>query len=132
MVGDTTPGPAAAHDAGPGYEPRDINARGTAFVLAGIAGTTVLAITIVFVMIWRFDVSRQAAWSQLTPEQTAQPVPPAPNLQVDPFADLAKLRAREAQRLDSYGWTSADHSTARIPIDRAMVQSIGKSLDAPP
>jgi hypothetical protein len=115
-----------------GYETTDIDVRGTTFILAGIAATTALVIGIVFILVWRFDVARHAAWSHLTPQQTARLVPPAPHLQLHPFADLARVRIREDRLLHSYGWTSADHSTARIPIDRAMALTVGKSLDASP
>lgn len=115
-----------------GHEVKDINVRNTVFILAGMAGATALVIGIVFVMVWRFDVQRRAAFADLTAEQRATPIPPAPRLQVDPFADLAQVQAREQYLLHSYGWTSADHSTARIPIDRAMALSVGKSLDAGP
>ena len=88
-----------------------------------------VVVGIVFAMIWRFNIASSRPWSKLTPQQTARLVPPAPHLQVDPFADLAQVRAREERLLHSYGWTSADHSTARIPIDRAMALVVGKSLD---
>jgi hypothetical protein len=114
------------------YEVKDINVRGVSYILLGLAVTLVVVVGVVFVTVWRFDVSRRQAWSQLTPEETARIVPPAPHLQRDPFADLARVRAREHRLLHSYGWTSADHSTARIPIDRAMALVEGKSLDVSP
>jgi len=115
-----------------GYETTDINVRGTTFILAAIAAATMLVVGIVFAMVWRFDVARQASFSHMTAQQTARRVPPAPHLQVNPFYDLARVRAREDRILHSYGWTTADHSTAHIPIERAMALTVGKSLDAPP
>lgn len=125
-----TPPSAMALEAG--HETKDINARTTAFILAGMAATTALVTGVVFVMVWRFDAQRHATFANLAPQQTARVVPPAPHLQLDPFADLARLQARENNLLHSYGWTSADRSTARIPIERAMALSVGKSLDAGP
>jgi hypothetical protein len=115
-----------------GYETTDIDVRRTAFILAGVAASTMLVIAIVFITVWRFDIARHAVWSHLTPQKTAQLVPSAPHLQVDPFGDLARVRAREEMLLRGYGWISANHDIARIPIDRAMTLTIGKSLDAPP
>jgi hypothetical protein len=115
-----------------GYETTDIDVRGTACILGAIAATTMLVVGIVFTMVWRFDVARHAAWSHLAPQQTARLVPPAPHLQLHPFSDLARVRAREELLLHSYGWISANHQIARIPIDRAMALTVGKSLDAPP
>lgn len=115
-----------------GHETRDINVRATSYILLGIGLTTAFAIGVVFVMIWRFNVDRREAWSKLTPQQTARIVPPAPHLQRNPFQDLARVRAHEQRLLHGYGWTSADHSYAHIPIDRAMKLMVGKSLDVAP
>ena len=125
-----TPASVAALEAG--YEPKDISARDVSIILAVMAATTVLVVGIVFTMVWRFNVHRNEVISVLTPEQTAKIMPPAPHLQQDPFADLAQVQAREARLLTSYGWITSDHSLARIPLDRAMALSVGKSLDAAP
>lgn len=124
--------PPSATSVMSGYETTDINVRGTTYILGAIAASTMLVIGIVFIMVWRFDVTRHAALSHLTPQETARLVPPAPHLQVNPFADLADVRAREDRLLHSYGWISTNHGVAHIPIDRAMALTVGKSLDAPP
>ncbi|HUH86018.1 MAG TPA: hypothetical protein VLX85_15520 [Stellaceae bacterium] len=46
--------------------------------------------------------------------------PPAPHLEVDPAADLARLRAREDQWLQSYAWVDRRKGIVHIPIDEAM------------
>ena len=46
--------------------------------------------------------------------------PPAPRLQSHPFADFIALRAREEERLSTYGWVEGSAEAAHIPIDRAM------------
>ena len=115
-----------------GFEVKDIDERTVVYILGAIAGVTALVIGIVAVMIWRFDIARTQSFADLSQEQTARIEPPSPHLQINPFADLAQQQARESRLLHSYGWTSADHSTARIPIDRAMALTVGKSLDAPP
>lgn len=115
-----------------GHEVKDINVRGTVMILTGMAAATALVVGIVFAMVWRFDIHRQADWAGLTPQQTARVVPPSPKLQRDPYLDLAREQVREQHLLHSYGWTSADHSFARIPIDRAMKLTVGSSLDAAP
>jgi hypothetical protein len=125
----TPPSPAALAS---GFEVKDIDERTVVYILGAIAGTTALVIGIVAVMIWRFDIARTASFADRSSQQTAQSVPPSPHLQINPFADLAQQQARESRLLHSYGWTSADHSTARIPIDRAIALTVGQSLDAPP
>lgn len=126
---ETPPSPQALHA---GHETTDVDVRGTTGILAAIAATTALVIGIVFLMIWRFDVSRHQAWSHLTPLETAKVEPPPPRLQINPLADLERHVAQQHHLLDTYGWTSPDHSTARIPIKRAMALTVGSSLDAPP
>jgi hypothetical protein len=125
-----TPPSKAALEAG--HETEDIDTVDVTLILAGMAATTALVIGIVFAMIWRFDINRHETMSRLAPLETARVVPPAPHLQRDPFGDLARVQSREARLLTSYGWISADHSLARIPIDHAMALSVGKSLDASP
>jgi hypothetical protein len=133
VSGRGSPGtPPSAEALAAGYEPKDIGAVGVALILAGMAASTALVIGVVFAMTWRFDINRHATMAHLTSQETARVVPPAPHLQRNPFADLARVQSREARLLASYGWISADHSLARIPIDRAMALSVGKSLDQSP
>jgi hypothetical protein len=46
--------------------------------------------------------------------------PPAPELQLNTAADLAKFRDEQQQQLDSYGWVERGKGIAHIPIARAM------------
>ena len=48
------------------------------------------------------------------------PQPPAPRLQVDPAADLMRLRTEENARLTTYGWIDRKGQVAHIPISRAI------------
>jgi hypothetical protein len=56
------------------------------------------------------------------------PQPPAPRLQIDPKADLSRLRADETARLDSYGWIDRDRQLARIPVARAIELTAQRGL----
>jgi hypothetical protein len=46
--------------------------------------------------------------------------PPAPRLQANPSRDLATLRAREEELLDTYGWIDRATGRVRIPVERAI------------
>jgi hypothetical protein len=48
------------------------------------------------------------------------PQPPAPRLQVNPAADLQRLRAEESGRLGAFAWADRDRKNVQIPIERAM------------
>ena len=115
-----------------GHETTDIDVRGVAFILAGFAATAALVVGIVFVMIWHFHVSQHQSWARLTPQEITHVAPPPPRLEVNPLAVIQRHVAEQQHLLTSYGWTSADHATARIPIARAMALIVGKSLDVHP
>ncbi len=48
------------------------------------------------------------------------PVYPAPRLQVDPRADMARFQARELRQLESTGWADREHGIVHMPIEMAM------------
>lgn len=115
--------------AGPGHETGDVDVARTARVMAGLA---VCALVAVGLMLWlRHHVAadQRDGLPRLTAQQTARLRPPPPNLQADPFRDIARERAAEAERLDAYAYTDAARTRARIPIERAMSLTVGRSLD---
>ncbi len=54
------------------------------------------------------------------PRTAEQKLPPEPRLEIDPRANLARLRAEEDARLSSYGWVDKPAGVVRIPIGRAI------------
>ena len=74
----------------------------------------------------------EGAQPRFTAEQRTPVAPPAPNLQADPLAELARLHAAEDKLLDNYAWADAGHTTARIPLDRAKALILGRTLDTAP
>ena len=114
---------------GPGYEVSDVNVGNTAKVMAGLMTT---ALVVIGTMLWLRTVvatDQRQALPKLTAQQTSRLVPPPPNLQADPYADLAAERAAEGRRLDGYAFLDPSRQRARIPIDRAMALTIGRTLD---
>ena len=124
--------PASPAARGAGHETRDMRGGLMAklFLLLGS-----VAFCMVFAMIglryWISQVQRDSL-PQFTAIQTTLIVPPKPNLQVDPVAELAALRARSAKLLDTYAYVGDDRSHARIPIERAMALTVGQPLAPPP
>jgi hypothetical protein len=55
-------------------------------------------------------------------------VPPQPRLQIDPAADLARFRAAEEKRLDTYYWVDKKNGIVHIPIDQAMKELAAKGI----
>jgi hypothetical protein len=112
----------AAPHGGEGHERRDIR-------VGTIVGWGVGVFALLFlsmIAIWpllRFYEAREARESPRPSPLASEygPVePPEPRLQVDPAADIEKLRATEQAVLDGYGWVDRGQGTVRIPIDRAM------------
>ncbi len=114
------------------YETKDLSARGLGIILASLAATAGALIGIAFGLVMLFGHLDRASLPPLTVQQTARIVPPAPRLQVYPFADLTRLREHETRLLHSYAWVDPAHQRARIPIRRAMQLAVGRSLEAPP
>ncbi|GJD46764.1 hypothetical protein AFCDBAGC_4648 [Methylobacterium cerastii] len=114
---------------GPGYEVSDVNVGNTARVMAGLMVT---ALVVIGGMVWLrtfVAADQRQALPKLTAQQTSRLVPPPPNLQADPYADLDAERAAENRRLDGYAFLDASRQRARIPIDRAMALTVGRTLD---
>jgi hypothetical protein len=57
---------------------------------------------------------------------------PQPALQTDPQQDLAQLRAREEQLLNTYYWIDRDKGIVHIPIAEAMKRLVAKGVDGFP
>jgi hypothetical protein len=114
---------------GPGYETRDVNARNTVLVMAGLAGAAAAVIGGMVLLRNGVAAHQRAALPALTPQQTETLVPPRPNLQPQPYADLDRQRAAARAALEGYGYLDPGRTRAHIPIDRAMQLSIGRSLD---
>lgn len=114
---------------GPGHETRDVNVRNTVFVMAGLvlSAVTVIGGMVLFMRVT--EKSQREALPTLTPQQTARLVPPPPNLQANPYADLDRQRASSRAAIGGYGYLDPGHTRARIPIDRAMDLAVGRSLD---
>ena len=77
-------------------------------------GTLVFLVVAPLVLVWAFPDAVSDAGRALTID------PPGPRLQTSPSADLARFRAGEEKRLDSYYWIDRRTGTVHIPIGRAM------------
>jgi hypothetical protein len=115
------------------YEPRDVNLRTVVKAGVGLGGITlfgVLASLGAFLLLGRWSDRRDRPVGPLA--QEAGRLPPEPRLQSTPQMDVRDLRARERERLSSYGWTEAAGGSVRIPIEEAMrlyaERAAGRSL----
>jgi len=145
LFGKRRPAPAAAESgrgrrttpANPkatslGYETEDISARLVARILAGFAGTAIVSVALLFLMIHFFRTTDTAHRPALTAQQSVDVVPPGPRLQRDPYRELHDEQGQEEAKIQGYAWADPDHKLARIPIDRAMALVAGRSLEPLP
>lgn len=129
--GDGAPGagPEPEERKGPGRETRDVNVRNTVLVMGGLAAAAAAVIAGMVFLRHLFAERQEAAFPALTAQQTTRLVPPPPNLQPDPYADLDRQRSAAEKALDGYGYLDAARSRAHIPIDRAMQLATGRPLE---
>lgn len=103
-----------------GHETRDISVRVVAWSAFGLMVLTALIYFAVAGLFQAFEHSHPspdaASRIALHPRMRA----PAPRLQTNDAADLAKFRAAEEAQLHSYGWIDKSAGVVRIPIKRAM------------
>lgn len=55
-------------------------------------------------------------------------MPPEPRLEYAPVASLADLRRQEDAILRAFAWADAEHTHARIPVDRAVEIALAKGF----
>lgn len=112
-----------------GYETSDVHVGNTALVMAGLLLAALAAIALMIWIMSTFAASQRRVLPSLTPQQTTRLAPPAPNLQAKPYDDIDRAQAEQEARLNGYGFTDAARRRARIPIDRAMGLTVGRTLD---
>ena len=112
-----------------GYETSDANVRSLVIIMIVAVMLMGGGLASVFLMFARFDRGFRAPDKVLTAVQRAPIDPPLPHLQEDPYRDLNVVLMEQDRRLTSYGWNDPDHTSAHIPIARAMQQVVGKPLD---
>jgi hypothetical protein len=107
-----------------GHETQDVPSRPVFWV---IASAGIFAFLLHFGLTSMFDGLKRHYRLEMNRPAPAEPSlvaerqgPPPPRLQANPAADLKAYQLREAQLLDSYGWSDPKTRTARIPIQRAM------------
>ena len=114
-----------AHDEhGPNgkYETRDAHlpsVMGTAFAFVGLMVVGMaFAWGVYEIFITETSDPGVHAPTFVVPDSAA--LPPGPNLEPDPSANLAALRSHEDQILNNYAWTDSARGIARVPVARAM------------
>jgi hypothetical protein len=100
------------------FEQRDVSANGVIIFFAGLFGSLIVIIAVVWGL-WSLFTHMRAKVEPF-PGIEASQIPPEPRIQVDPHLDVWRMRAHEDAVLDTYGWVDRQAGTVHIPISRAM------------
>ena len=114
------------------HEESDVNIRAILGFGAGLIVVTAVVYVFIFGLFKYFDARESVQGVAEYPLAAAQGRrdPPEPRLQTDPRQDLADLRAKEEELLESYGWVDKNAGIVRIPIDAAMKLTLERGLPA--
>ena len=92
----------------------------------GIAALATIALLIAAPLVLRWS------YGSADSDRRLLVTPPKPELQIDAASDLARYRAAEEARLQSYGWVDRDKGIVHIPIDQAMRDVAQRGIDGFP
>ena len=114
------------------HEESDVNIRAIFGFGAALLLVAVVVHLLIYVLFGYFDRREriQAPAEYPLAESQGRREPPEPRLQVDPRQDLADLRAKEDEQLQSYGWVDKNAGVVRIPIEAAMRLTLERGLPA--
>jgi hypothetical protein len=112
------------------HEHSDVNIRAI-LVFGAVLIAVAVAVHVLIFGLFRYFDSREGVQGPLAYPLAASQgprEPPEPRLQTDPRQDLADMRAREDEQLQSYGWVDKNAGIVRIPIDAAMKLTLERGL----
>lgn len=118
--------------AGSGHEQDRVNIRGlwiSAVVLAVVCVLSGIIVLWLFRVIDRRLVEAEPVLAPLAVPAGESPVP-EPRLLTNEPANLADFRAREAEKVETYGWIDQPGGIVRIPVDRAKALVLERGLPA--
>jgi hypothetical protein len=112
----------------------EIDFRGIRSFVVGLAVVTLVVLGLMWGVATFFKGSllKQDPAPAALAEARETRVPPGPNLQANPSADMTAFRAAEEQELAKWAWVDKEKGVARVPALRAMEIVLARGLPAPP
>ena len=104
----------------PGHEQSDAHPRPIAVFEAGLLVWIVISGVLMAGLFYYFTGREAELDVGGSPLADTRAVAPGPRLQTTPSGDLDELRARDEERLTTYGWVSEPQRVVRIPIEKAI------------
>jgi hypothetical protein len=113
---------------------RELDFRGILVFVGGLVAVTLVVMGLMWgvTALFKGSLTRKDPAPPALAEAREARVPPAPNLQPNPTAELAAFRAAEDAELATWAWVDREKSVARVPVERALEIVTARGLPAPP
>ena len=119
---------------GGGPVDHEIDFRGILVFVGGLAAVSLVVLALMWGIATFFKgslVKKDPAPAALAEARETR-VPPGPNLQSNPSADMAAFRVAEDLELAKWAWVDRERGVARVPAPRAMEIVLSRGFPAPP
>jgi hypothetical protein len=121
-------------EGGDGRVDGELDFRGILAFVAGLVAVTLVVMGLMWgvAVLFKGSLARKDPAPPALAEAQEVRVPPGPNLQPNPSADLAAFRAAEETELATWAWVDREKAVARVPAERALEIVASRGLPAPP
>ncbi|MFN0007842.1 MAG: hypothetical protein ACKVXR_08030 [Planctomycetota bacterium] len=109
-----------ANDHLSGYQPYEERVRPVVIFTLVLTVGTLAVLGLMKLAHDSFEKEIREASKPIHPLAAERETPPEPRLQANPAIDLDAFRARESDRLSTYGWVDRQAGVVHVPIERAM------------
>ena len=103
-----------------GHQPYEERIRPVVLFTVWLAVGTVAVLGLMRLAHGAFEREAREGSKPIHPLAAEREEPPEPRLQAVPAQDLEAFRARELERLSTYGWVDRQAGVVHLPIERAM------------
>jgi hypothetical protein len=119
---------------GGGPVDHELDFRGILVFVGGLTAVTLVVMGLMWgvAVLFKGTLTREDPAPPALAEAREARVPPGPNLQPNPSADLAAFRAAEEAELATWAWVDKEKGVARVPVERALEIVASRGLPAPP
>jgi hypothetical protein len=112
----------------------ELDFRGILVFVGGLVAVTLVVMALMWgvAVLFKGSLQRKDPAPPALAEAREARVPPGPNLQRNPSADLAAFRTAEEADLATWAWVDREKAIARVPVERALEIVAARGLPAPP
>jgi hypothetical protein len=121
-------------EGGDGRVDGELDFRGILVFVGGLVAVTLVVMSLMWgvAVLFKSSLARKDPAPPALVEAREARVPPGPNLQPNPSANLAAFRAAEEAELATWAWVDRKKGVARVPVERALEIVASRGLPAPP